>query len=175
MEIFRNAYAVDLYHDSVPYKIFDCCGVCEMMSLMCRQGFVDIETVYGDPDECKKTGTYFGPDNSGTEHGKGRCNGTGLVPWGDKVPTKNELLDRFGDFHYGWVGDEAIATPEVRDEPNLQEKAEAVADTAAAIAQDIGNLASDAANLASDAAGEAAKAAGAMAESLMAGGGEKKA
>ena len=57
VEIFRNAAAADMYHSQV---IFTLPGTqcCSMMTLGCRQKFVDIKTVYGEPAECEKAMTY---------------------------------------------------------------------------------------------------------------------
>ena len=56
VEIFRNAAAADMYHSQV---IFTLPGTqsCSMMTLGCREKFVDIKTVYGEPAECEKAMT----------------------------------------------------------------------------------------------------------------------
>eukprot|EP00466_Bigelowiella_natans_P002228 jgi/Bigna1/82533/fgenesh1_pg.93_\ len=105
VEIFRNAYAVDLYHSQIPFKL-DCCLLLELFTLPCRQG-PRVEMVYGDPEECKRVGSYL-PESKTSENN--RCESARqrgkLRTWKDEfqvdTPTASNLLEKFGPFHYGW-------------------------------------------------------------------------
>ena len=110
VEIFRNAAAADMYHSRVIFTLPGC-DCCQMMTLACRQKFVDIKTVYGDPEECEKAMTYapaLALGKSGVKAGSGRiatAQKTGnLKEWGKEgVPDKAKLQELFGKFHYGWT------------------------------------------------------------------------
>mmetsp|Transcript_26119 Transcript_26119/g.42201 ORF Transcript_26119/g.42201 Transcript_26119/m.42201 type:complete len:126 (-) Transcript_26119:232-609(-) len=97
--------AVDLYHSQIPFKL-DCCLLLELFTLPCRQG-PRVEMVYGDPEECKRVGSYL-PESKTSENN--RCESARqrgkLRTWKDEfqvdTPTASNLLEKFGPFHYGW-------------------------------------------------------------------------
>ena len=108
VEIFRNAAAADMYHSRVIFTLpgTECCS---MMTLGCRQKFVDIKTVHGDPEECKKAMTYapaLALGKTGVKAGSGRIataqKSGNLKPWEGGLPDKAKLIEMFGKLHYGW-------------------------------------------------------------------------
>ena len=90
-----------------------------MMSLSCRQKFVDIKTVYADPEEAAKATSYapaLAISKRGVDAGSGRVknakDGGHLKPWKGEPPSKAELIEQFGKFHYGWTDRPSLDTVE---------------------------------------------------------------
>ena len=97
-EIFRNAKAVDDYHNMVGSMFKNPLFCCEMMTLgpvCCRQIAKSGQT-YGEVDECNKVTTSM----DGGRCKKAAKDGT-LKKLND--PALAGLVKQFGDLHYGWV------------------------------------------------------------------------
>ena len=98
VEIFRNAKAVDDYHNMMGKLFKNPLFCCEMMTLgpiCCRQCEVGGET-YGEADECNKVTT--------TMDG-GRCKKAAKSGKLKKLddPSVEGLVKQFGVLHYGWA------------------------------------------------------------------------
>ena len=106
-KMFRNAEAVDRYHDALSSGEGDCCcrlyHFCEMLSLPFRVCFGP-RRVYGDPYECTKCKTPIVREASEEE-------GT-LRPLVKDDRSMSQLVARFGALHYGWVEAPSLAPVE---------------------------------------------------------------
>ena len=96
--VFRNAKAVDDYHNMVGGMFKNPLFMCEMMTLApccCRQSEVGAAT-YGEADEISKITT--------TMDG-GRCKKAVKTGKLKKVedPSVAGLIQQFGPLHYGWI------------------------------------------------------------------------
>lgn len=113
VEVFRNPYAVDLYHSKIPFSL-DCCTIMELLTLPCRQKFIETEVVYGDPSEIAKVGSFIEESKSSENSRCQSAESKGkLHKWtdvcGTAAPTKAQILEILnknhpghGEFHYGW-------------------------------------------------------------------------
>merc|ERR1711939_1274701 len=102
-EIFRNAKAVDDYHNMVGRMFRNPIFCCEMLTLApacCRQSAVGEET-FGEADEC---------NNVTTSMDGGRCKKAAKSGKLKKLddPSVAGLVKQFGEFHYGWVSSPSL-------------------------------------------------------------------
>ena len=107
VEIFRNAKAVDDYHNMMGGMFKNPLFCCEMMTLgpiCCRQTQLPGAT-YGEADECNKVTTSMDG---------GRCKKAAKSGELKKLddPSVTGLIATFGDMHYGWINAPSVAEVE---------------------------------------------------------------